>query len=605
MKKSIYYLSLALAAILTASCNGDFFDQVPNDVLTVEQIFNSKKYSEEYLAGVYDYVKEEWHRTSDVPWDPCSDDFDQTYDRGNDYPTYKMNLGKWNASSNYYNFWKDYYQGIRSATFFMNNIDGNEEILAEAGQDLIDQYKAEARFLRAFYYFNILRQYGPFIILGDDAIPGDLPSDDPAMNKPRSTYDECVAYIERELDLAANDLPLHFAEQKKTDYGRATKAMCMAVKSRMLLYAASPQFNGNPMYANFRNPDGTQLISQTYDREKWKKAADAAKDIIDLGIFDLYKVRNSDQSINPYLSVRNVYLDNFNCEYIVFRINNWLRYWDQAASPLQTGGYQSMAATQQLVDEFEMANGKGIFEDGSGYVEEGYSGTDYKDSKSGFVYCPAGSRMMYYGREPRFYANICFNGSYWVGDNATRIALYYTGASGRSKTTDNYPRSGYIAIKNIPPETNCKSGIYLTRPAILYRYTEVLLNYIEALNEYDPGNSDIAYYLNLIRERAGLPAVEGGLSQEVMQQKIRHERRVELCFENLRYFDTRRWLIAEQTDGGPFYGMNMMAGNSYKDDAFYARTIFETRVFRNNYYLFPIPQSEVVKNSNLVQNPGW
>ena len=109
----------------------------------------------------------------------------------------------------------------------------------------------------------------------------------------------------------------------------------------------------------------------------------------------------------------------------------------------------------------------------------------------------------------------------------------------------------------------------------------------------------------LLREPAGFPPVEEGLSQEAMRQKIRHERRVELCFENLRYFDTRRWLIAEQTDGGPFYGMNIMAGNSYKDDAFYARTIFETRVFRNNYYLFPIPQSEVVKNSNLIQNPGW
>ena len=135
----------------------------------------------------------------------------------------------------------------------------------------------------------------------------------------------------------------------------------------------------------------------------------------------------------------------------------------------------------------------------------------------------------------------------------------------------------------------------------MFRYAEVLLNYAEALNEYDPGNTDIVKYLNLVRARAGLPGVASGLSQAEMRDRIRHERRVELCGERLRYYDTRRWLIAEQTDGGPFYGMNVDGDGN----AFYNRVVFENRIFRKEFYLFPIPQSEINKDKNIVQNPGW
>ena len=129
----------------------------------------------------------------------------------------------------------------------------------------------------------------------------------------------------------------------------------------------------------------------------------------------------------------------------------------------------------------------------------------------------------------------------------------------------------------------------------------MLLNYVEALNDYDPGHSDILKYLNQVRNRAGMPNIVSGKSQDEMRRLIRHERRVELCCERLRYYDTRRWLIAEQTDAGNFYGMNVDADGN----AFYVRTVFETRVFRKEFYLFPIPQSEINKDKNIVQNPGW
>ena len=179
------------------------------------------------------------------------------------------------------------------------------------GPLVVEQYKNEARFLRAWFYYNILRQYGPCVLLGDEVLPGDLDRDDVKMNLPRSSYDECVDYIVSELDDIIDNkrLPLHFTSQADKDYGRATLAMCMGLKSRVLLLAASPQFNGNPAYANVVNKDGKHLFATSYDAEKWKRAAQAAKDVIDLGIFDLYKVYHKDGTIDPYLSCRNVFLE--------------------------------------------------------------------------------------------------------------------------------------------------------------------------------------------------------------------------------------------------------------------------------------------------------
>ena len=598
VKLILPFILLGMMVFSNMSCS-DFFNQVPDDMLTIEQVFQRRQYSEEYLANVYNYIPDESHRTSPIPWDPCSDDLDVTYDRP-DYNSYKMNLGNWNASSNYYEFWSKFYKGIRSATYFMQHIGENTEILElPNGEDLIKQYIAEARFLRAFFYYNLLRQYGPVVIIGDEVIPGDLPPTSAEMTLPRSSYEECVDYIVSELDLAAQDLPLHFTEQADNDYGRATQLMCMAIKSRTLLLAASPQFNGNDNYVDFKNKDGKQLVNITYDVKKWKRAADAALDIIKTGQCDLFKVYDKEGKIDPYLSCRNVFLEAWNDEVIFARNNNSLGAWERSATPRLANGYESMGATQQLVDEFEMANGKMINESGSGYVETGFSTV-------ATAYCPKGVYNMYVNREPRFYVNIAYNGAPWMNTSEGQkiIQLYFTGNSGKKGSWD-FPRTGYIAIKNVHPNSNPRINQYIKRPYLIVRYTEILLNYIEALNECDPTHPDILKYLNQIRERAGVALIGTGLNQQEMRRRIRHERRVELCFEQLRYFDTRRWLIAEQTDGGPFYGMNMDAGNSLTDEEFYKRTVFETRVFKKNYYLFPIPQSELDRNINMVQNPGW
>ena len=461
MKFKITLLALASAACLTA-CNDDFFDQVPDDRITIEQVFQRTSYSEKYLATVYSYILNEAHRTSPIPWDPCSDDLDVTYDR-EDYNSYQINLGNWSASSDYYEFWSHFYRGIRSATYFIQHIGDNQEMLNDPtrGPLVVEQYKNEARFLRAWFYYNLLRQYGPCVLLGDEVLPGDLDRDDVKMNLPRSSYDECVDYIVGELDdIIDNErLPLHFTSQADKDYGRATLAMCMGLKSRVLLLAASPQFNGNPAYANVVNNDGKHLFATERDPEKWKRAADAAKAIIDLNIFDLYKEYHTDGTLDPYMSCRNVFLENWNSEVMMVRIYNNLSSWERSASPRQFSGYESMGATQQLVDAFRMNDGSAI----TAEQEKGFSTQEYKDAKSGWVFAPAGTRNMFVNREPRFYVNICFNGAYWIGDQKTRIQLYYTGGSGKKGTWD-YPRSGYIAIKNVSPSSNPLNNNYIKRP---------------------------------------------------------------------------------------------------------------------------------------------
>ena len=600
MKRNIEILLLLISAICISGCSG-FFDQVPEDRLSLEQVFQKQKYSEDFLATVYSKMIDESTVSYGIPFDACSDDLDISYDRDT-YNTYKINLGNWSASSQFYDYWDGRYIGIRLATYFIQNIGNNQEMIANGRQDLIAQYTAEARFLRAYFCYFLLRQYGPIVLPTDELISGDLDADDPLMQLPRNTYAECVDYICSEMDLAAKDLPVNFNKgYTSNNYGRATGAACMAIKSRTLLLAASPQFNGNPAYTSVRNNDGTPLFSE-YDKERWKLAADAAKEIIDLNVFDLYKVYNAKGELDPYLSCRDVFLDSWNCEAIMYQTTHDYTNNQRHGSPRKFGGYESAGVTQSLVDEFQTADGKDVDPD----AEYDFIDEDYKDEVSGWVYAPQGSYGMYYKREPRFYVNVAFNGAYCIYNNQAdkyRWELYYNGSDGKKGSWD-YPRTGYVRIKHVSPGYNHLQGKSVKLPHLTIRYAEILLNYVEALNEYEPGHPDILTYLNMVRERAGLPGVESGLTQDQMREKIHHERRVELCFEQIRYFDTRRWLKG-YLNGGPFKGMDVDKGTRHDDRAFYKRTVFETRVFRDAYYLWPIPQKEINRDRNIIQNPGW
>jgi hypothetical protein len=596
MKNKTNIISIVVfgATLLFNSGCKKYLDQVPNDRITIDQVFQKKGPSEQYLANVYSYVDDIANVYENTPWAGNSDEIDITWSK---YSVYGLNMGNISPTNALFNNWGNYYKGIRSATYFLNHIDGNAEIIALNGQQLIDQYKAEARFLRAYYYFLLMRQYGPVVLLGETEIPVDIPSSE--MQFPRSSYDECVNYVVSELDKAAAVLPRvpsSNGQASNNEFGRATVGMALAVKSRVLLYAASPEFNGNPEFANFKNKDGKILISQTYDQQKWKRAADAAKAVIDLGLYNLYK----DPTGDPVKSYQGIFFEQWNSEQIFNRKGNSLPGYDVNSMPRQAGGWNGVGVTQSAVDAYFMNDGKTISESPL------YSETGFTTVNNVKVF------NMYLNREPRFYASVTYNNSVFQGGNMTgpaAISFFFLGGSGKNGHATDFTKTGYLVRKNVGTQTNDGSGgngRKQTRALVLFRLGEIYLNYVEALNEYAPGNADILKYLNMIRERAGVP-VYGSASlpapagQADMRTRIWQERRVELAFESQRWFDIRRWKIAPQVMG-EVYGMDV----NKNDDTFYKRVVASTHLFRSPAsYFFPISQYEMDRSKEVVQNPGW
>ncbi|MET4083893.1 hypothetical protein ABIB40_003866 [Pedobacter sp. UYP30] len=589
---------LGLSAVLLTSTIGTgckkYLDQVPNDRITIEQVFQKKGPSEQYLANVYSYVDDPSNMWEQNPWGGNADEIDVTWTK---YPIYNLNIGNIGPSNALFDRWNNYYNGIRSATYFINHIDGNAEILSLGGKQQIEQYKAEARFLRAYFYFLLMRQYGPVVLVGETEIPADATAND--MQIPRSPYDDCVNYVVSELDKAAAILPkVPSANGQASDreFGRATVGMALAVKSRVLLYAASPEFNGNTGFASLKSLDGKNLINQNYDQEKWKKAADAAKAVIDLGLYSLYK----DPSGDPIKSYQGIFSQAWNSEQIFNRNNNNLTGLDVNSMPRIAGGWDGIAVTQEQVDAYFMSDGKPITESSL------YSETGFTTENGVQVY------NMYLNREPRFYASVTYNNSMFQGGKMTTeapISFYASGANGKNGHPTDWSRTGYLLRKNIAPQTNNGSGgngAQQNRPLPLFRLGEIYLNYVEALNEYSPGNPDILTYLNLIRDRAGVPQygtanLPAPASQADMRTRIREERRVELAFESLRWFDIRRWKIAPEVMG-EMHGMDI----NKDDNSFYKRVVISNHIFRTPAsYLFPISQYDLDRSKLITQNPGW
>jgi len=602
MRKYICIISLATLFTLVSSCKKGFLDQVPNDRLTLEETFANRQTAEKFLNNIYSNVPDEFGQRNPGSsnaglWTGGSDEAEFTW---GGVASNAVNIGNWDANSGFvYAYWNNYYRGIRSATFFMANI---EKVKNDLPAQLIIQYRAEARALRAMYYFYLLRLYGPVILLGDKVVAPDVPSSE--VQLARSSMDECVAYITAELDAAAKDLPV--TPSNDDSYGRITRGIALAFKAQTLFLAASPLYNGNIDLAVLKNKDGKQLVSQSFDASKWRAAADAYKSFITQfvpGTYDLFKKIDASGNFDPYLSCRDVYLTDWNKEVILARPESSLSARQYEMTPYHRGansdsrGGGALGATQNQVDAFFMQNGKSINDAGSGYVSTGFSTVATKYTRAG-IYNP------WVNREPRFYVNITYNGSTWLNTNDGIITteLYNNGNSGKETGGNDYSNTGYVVRKSM----GLGKWNIDRRPVILYRLANVFLDYAEALNEANPGDPDILRYLNLIRERAGVPLYGSAdlplpSGQSEMSAALRKERRVELAFENVRFFDTRRWKIAETTDNGPIYGLNI----SKNLPDFLQVVTFETRVFNKRHYLFPIPSNDVNVDENLVQNPGW
>lgn len=604
---------------LLTSCV-DYLDKESDTELTLPMVFEDKTRIEGWLANVYSHVPDPyWGYARKLGWDILSDDMTASERwRQWDWKVIPMLLGEWTPSTDWDgNYWARLPQLIREANIFIENVHPLPEQGISATE--VTYMKAEMRFMIAYYYYLLSNTYGPVPFKPNYIAPTDFNLAD--LMEGQRPYYEVVDWVDKELKEVAEILPAKYAEARK--YGRATSIMCLAVRARMLLFAASPLVNGNPDYANHKNKDGENLFSTTADKTKWAYAAQACKELIDAAEaagHKLYTEKNDDGTIDPFMSYQNLFLtryDEGNTE-ILFARPGGSEYgeYEKHATPAASGGSGGLGVTQSLVDAFFTENGLPINDD-SEYVESGFSGSDetrdntvWDTEVNGGAITQSGTYNMYCHREPRFYITVSYNNSYFTQEK--RLFNFFNGSADNPHTHDA-PQNGYLIRKKISPDLNVKQGTYKYRPGIVYRLGEAYLNYAEALNESDPGNVEILYYLNKIRERAGIRQYTTGATDEnyihvdlndqaEMRKLIRAERRVELSCEGIRYDDLRRWKEAENVLNGDFYGMNF----SGKDpSSFYVRTPYLKRVYKKAYYWFPIHQSEMDKNDKLVQSPYW
>ena len=596
---------LAAATLSMYGCNDDFFDAQPDNLLNIETIFSNRAQTENYWGGLYSPIPDVWDQPYNYFWSAITDEIDVS--NWQEFPANSGALSADNVNTMYVN----YYNKIRQCQIFIDNVDKCTELLtAENGATLVKEYKAEAKFLRAFYYWSVMKMHGPVVILP-------LNSDDAAGENyqiPRSSWDESVEFVLAQIDEALKDLPAeHFlmgtTTVDGTQLGRINKMVAEAVKSEILLFHASPLYNGNTSMSNWRNYDGKQLINPTYDPSKWQKAAAQAKAAIDIAEANgkaLYVKNGSNEFETAYLSTRDVFWDGYQKEGIWLRPSTNRHQWEIHASPRAISGtaYNGLAVVQELVDDFRMENGQSI-QQSSSYNENTYSQEETR-------YYAEGTNKMYTDREPRFYSYITFNGSLIPGSPKSGmkwVEFFASGNSGKNGAPRDWPKTGYTARKNIHPSFSVNPSNATNRAAMLIRLSELYLNYAEALNESQPNNPNILTYLNKVRTRAGLPALSPGLSQSRMREEIRLERRVELCFEGKRFFDVRRWKLADQEgykQGGNYTGMDMTKGSAINSPDFHKRVPAVLRAqWEDKNYFMPWHQMEIDRNKQLVQIPGY
>lgn len=614
MKK---YITLILILACATACN--WLDKEPDTELTLEMVFQNKTRVEQWLGNVYSGIPDPYMGHGRyIGQDILGDDMTPSERwRQWDWDVIPFILGEWTPSSSWGgNYWAYLPQRIREAYIFIENAHALPD--QNLPQAEVDFMKAECRFLAAYYWYLLTDTYGPIPYRPYFIAPAD--SDLSALKVGRTPYYDIIDDLDKEFLEVARLLPATYSENRK--YGRATSIMCLAIRARMLLFAAGDLVNGNPDYASYTDKEGRHLFSTTYDPTRWTKATEACRLLIDEAEkagHKLYVEQNSNGIDDPFLSCQNVLLtryDQGNRE-ILFARPGGCDYTDyeKHCTPIVGGGNGGWGVTQSLVDAFFMENGLPIDDHESGYAESGFSasdevrGSEWETEYNGESTTVAGTYNMYCHREPRFYVAVSFNNA-WFCSEQRRYNFLMNGED--NPHTHDAPQNGYLLRKKVSPESNIKEGNFKYRPGVIARLSEAYLNYAEALNETDPGNTDILDYLNRIRVRAGVRPYTFGPTdgsyihvdsdQAALRKAIRAERRVELCCEGLRYNDLRRWKEAETTLNGDFYGMNY---NGVTPGAFYQKTAYQTRVYKKEYYWFPIHQTELDKNENLVQNPYW
>lgn len=624
IKTSFQIICFAVGVIFFSSCN-DFLDRQEDEKLTFDKIWETRNDTRSYWLNSMSFLPDDAGDFTNLPWLGASDEGTVTYARELRW----INFGSWNAS-NVPNYQMDrFYKGIRECNIFMQNVDRCSDPIVT--KEELAQYKVQSRFARSYYYFLMMRIYGPVFLLGDELL--DFTASTEALYRPRNTWEECVDYVVSEMEACIND-PAMAESYSDAEKGLATKGTCQAVIARLKLYSARDLFNGNKLYSSVKNPvtdlfpelSGVNLFPQNYDANKWLEAAKAAKVLIDNPLYKLYRAGDGS---DPYANYYGITQEYWNSE-LIWSTGYKGRY-QLGVHTVPTGisgtAYGGVGPTQQQVDAYAMSNGRypitgyngkePIVDRSSGYSVDEFEKTTWKyPAWGGAGEYDLTAPNMYKDREPRFYVSVFFGDNWWHhGSGMTKIS-FAKGAN--SNKSHDYPKSGYLVNRFYDHTLNSASGQWGNIVFPTFRLAEMYLNFIEAVLECKrhnvamPGGYE-AQAMDVwadLRDRAGLAPITEvypNASTEKLIELCRNERRIELAFENHRYFDTRTWMIAKDVDGGPMYGMNAQFPGSgdVTPDGFWERTVFETRVFEDNHYLYPFIQSELDRNKLLTQNYGW
>ncbi len=673
-KLSILLLSLFVLGMIPSCSDYLDSDRYFRDRPSLESTFTDRERTEEWLAYAFSFLNGEsadiiskagtgsphvyddamYFGDRDVKYDP-KDAADLSYN--------KFRLGEYNENE-YNAIWPRCYKGIYQASIFIHHIDMNPTMSPEERLD----YKGQARFVRAYFYWLLLRKYGPVPIMPDEGVDYTLSYDDLAT--PRSSYEEVAEHISNEMAQAAKEIQ-YLTRNDNENIARPTKGAALAARTYALIFAASPLANGNDdEFARALVDDqGRRLLSPEYSEEKWAKAAAAARDVMELGVYDLYTApfsttdggphdrptivppadpQFSDQdwpngwrNIDPFKSYRDLFTGAVapvgNTELIFSRVHNTAEVASMVIHqmPRTFGGWNTHGLTQKMVDAYYMNDGADApgkdKEIGRGDGSSRLSGFTTQEDVEAGRYLPLGSdvSLQYANREPRFYASVAYNGAVWhytsraeTGERH-RQTFYYRGDGNGFMNTPFHLRTGIGVMKFVDPQDHPGNIRLKAEPAI--RYADILLLYAEALNELDgtytieswDGSTtytisrdidQIKRGVHPVRIRAGLSDYASSTygSKDELRETLKRERMIELLGEGKRYFDLRRWKDAEVEEALQIYGCNVLMRADRREEFHEPVAIFNlASTFSPKLYFWPIHHNELRNNKRLTQTPGW
>ncbi len=640
---------MLLAAFCFILINGGckrYLDVTPDSIGTIDYAFRMRSEAEKYLFTCYNNLPS-FGTTSSDPGFFTGDEFATPYPSSQyfDIGLNRIARGEQNIVNPHGDFWegrrgggKPYFQALRECNIFLENVD--------KVPDLSDfekkRWVAEVKFLKAYYHFFLLRMYGPIPII-KESLPVSASIEEVRVS--REPVDSVVSYITTLLDEAVPGLPEKIFNEA-SELGRITKPIALSIKAQILVTAASPQFNGNPDYATFKNKDGVELFNSSFSEEKWKIAAAACKDAIDaahaVGAALYYYTPISGESMTDStkitMNIRAGISDKWNPEIIWGATNSMAGTTQALAQARLTSGDPSnipsppstnesirsmLAPPLHIAEMFYSSNGVPIEEDKQyDYLNRLTAIRTSTEEYRYYIRKDYETVQLNFDREPRFYASLGFDGGIWYGqglynDSRTWFIEGKSGQRGARLGASLYSITGYWPKKivNYKNDFGSNSTGYNTiaYPWPVIRLAEMYLLYAESLNEQGGPAPEVYHWIDLVRKRAGLKGVQESWShfskspakpnsKDGLRDIIQKEQMIETVFEGKRLWSLRRWKKADTYLNIPIRGWDLQQKDA--ENYYRVRQIFNP-VFTSKDYLWPIAENSIIVNPKLVQNPGW